>query len=318
MRLRIWWFCCCFALAGLSLGCSGLSPAGSVAAGGSGSGEWASIAQAPGAPGAVNYTTPDAATTSIARRASSAVAASVAAPVEDPPQPTSPPPAVRSVVVTQTPPTQPAPAQPVESTPDFSFRFSVGDEVDVSLWREKELSATHTVLRDGTISPPLLDPVRVEGLTIRELRGELIPRYKKYIKDPRVSVRVVSVHSSRIFVLGEVRDPAAVLATGRMSMMQALAQSGGFEMATADRARIRIVRPVRGGKPRVFTVNADAVIAGTQRDVMLQPGDVVFVPTTGLGDWSRRLTQLFGPVGTMLGSVGSVAATVVAIESLNN
>ena len=150
------------------------------------------------------------------------------------------------------------------------------------------------------------------------MRSTLFPLYKKYLKDPRISVRVVNVHSSRIFVLGEVTDPAAVVAVGRTTLLQAIAQAGGFSMENADRERIRIVRPTAGGTARVMTVNAAQILAGRQRDVGLMPGDVVFVPPTGLTNWSRRLTQLFGPIGTMLGSVGSVAATVVAIESLND
>ena len=67
-----------------------------------------------------------------------------------------------------------------------------------------------------------------------------------------------------------------------------------------------------------MTVNVAQILAGQQRDIGLRPGDVVFVPPTGLTNWSRHLTQLFGPIGTMLGSVGSVAATVVAIQSLND
>lgn len=299
MRLRFSVLCACLLLSGLALGCTAASPAGSA-----GSGEWTSIAQAPGAPRA-GFTTPQGGSDSIASPAG-----------RPQPAPAAPPPVQPTV---RPAPAQPGPARPGAPQPpaDFTFRFSVGDEVDVSIWREKELSATHRVLHDGTIAPPLLDPVRIEGMTIREVRSELLPKYKKYIKDPRISVRVVNVHSSRVFVLGEVAEAQAVVATGRMSALQAIAQAGGFEMEHADRERIRVVRVV-GGKARVITVNADNVIAGRQRDVSLRPGDVVFVPTTGLSDWSRRLSQQLEPIATFLGSIGSIATTALAIDSLNN
>ncbi|MDJ0521060.1 MAG: polysaccharide biosynthesis/export family protein [Planctomycetota bacterium] len=310
MRQHIATLVLVLACMGLVLGCTAAAP-------GPAGGEWTSIAQAPGAPGA-NFTTPRQAATSIARPAPTQPAAAAPAPQEQP-APEMPAPELPPAV--ETPPSmEPAtPAQPVQAeAEDFTFRFSVGDEVDVRIWREDDLSAVHRVLPDGTISPPLLDPVRIEGMTIREVRSELLPRYKRYIKDPRISVRVTSVHSSRVFVLGEVTEPAAVLATGRVSLLAAISQAGGFAMETADRQRVRIVRPTRNGRARVITVNVDQIVAGRASDVPLRSGDVVFVPTTGLSDWSRRLSQLFGPIGTMLGSVGSVAATVVAIESLND
>lgn len=208
-------------------------------------------------------------------------------------------------------------APPNASAQDFGFRFRVGDEVGIDVWQEKDLSVVQRVLRDGTIAPPLLDPMPAAGRSVRELRADLLQRYAAYLREPRITVRVVSVQSDRVFVLGEVRTPSAVAAVGHTTLLQGIAQAGGFTQDVADRTRIRVVRPApAGGRPQVMTVDADAVLAGRARDIALQPGDVVYVPTTGLADWSRHLTQAFAPVATLLGSAGSVATTALAIREL--
>jgi polysaccharide export outer membrane protein len=194
------------------------------------------------------------------------------------------------------------------------FRFEVGDEVEVSVWQEKELTTTHRVLRDGTVPARAVGPVRVVGRTIDEVHTELEARYAKFLVEPRVSIKVVSVHAERAFILGEVAKPAAITLGGRMTLMQGIALAGGLG-GGADLQTIRVVRSRAGMQPRVFTVNADAMMKGQARSFLLQPGDVVFVHPTGLADWSRRMTLILSPISTALGGLGSIAtAAAVAIN----
>jgi polysaccharide export outer membrane protein len=223
------------------------------------------------------------------------------------------------------PQASPAPAPALATTASatggarpFSFRFQVGDEVGIDVWQEKDLSVVQRVLRDGTIAPPLLDPLPVTGHTVSEVRTELLARYREYLREPRITVRVVSVQSDRVFVLGEVRTPSAVTSVGDTTLLQAVAQAGGFVSEAADLQRVRVVRPSpTGTPPRVMTVNARTILAGRAGNPRLQPGDIVFVPPTGLADWSRSFTQAISPIAALLGAAGSVGTTALAIDSLN-
>jgi polysaccharide biosynthesis/export protein len=192
------------------------------------------------------------------------------------------------------------------------FRFGVGDEVAVSVWKEPELSTSQRILADGTISPPLLRPTPVLGTSVEELQARLTDAYREYLKEPKVSVRVVSIHADRVFVLGEVKTPQAVSVVGPTTVVQAIVMSGGFLEEFADKRRVQVLRVGPDGRPAATFVNADAVLAGCAHDVPIQRGDVVFVPARGVTEFSRTVGQALAPLGTAIGAGTSVAALIVA------
>jgi len=213
------------------------------------------------------------------------------------------------------------PGQPPAGTPTVAstrpaiaptFRFEVGDEVEIDIWQEADLKSSQRILADGTITPPLLKTTKVVGLTIDEVQERLNVAYAEFLKFPKVAVRVMSVYSDRVFVLGEVQSAEAVTLVGPMTALQAIAQAGGFEMEFANRRQIRVIRRGPNGQPVVLTVDAVAVVAGQQLDVPLQRGDVVFVPTTGLANWSRSATQALSPIAGIVGIAGGVATVFLA------
>ncbi len=208
-----------------------------------------------------------------------------------------------------------AEAKPAQLPPkEFVFRLEVGDELEIKVWQEPELTSQQRILRDGTISPALLKPMKAVGKSIHELHDELTLAYREYINDPRVSVRMVDVYRDRVFFLGEVKTPSAHQIIGPTTLLQGVALAGGFNEGLADKATVRIVRTQRDGRSRVFTVNTDRIMRGNGRRVMLEPGDIVYVHPTGLTDWSRRFTQLLSPLGDLLGTAASAAAIAVAIN----
>jgi len=208
---------------------------------------------------------------------------------------------------------RPCPPTSVAQAPKpFVYRLGIGDELSVSIWQEKDVSADQRVLPDGTISPPMLATVYVAGRTIDETRQVLIERYKEYFKEPLVSVRVTSIHSDRVFVLGEVQDPAAVELVGPTTLTQSIAQAGGFEEEFANKSEVRIVRKGPGDQPYVQVVNLDAVLAGRAEDPSMRRGDVVWVPARGVTNFNRDLGQALAPFSIALGVVGASAAIITA------
>ncbi|MCC7138498.1 MAG: polysaccharide export protein [Planctomycetes bacterium] len=201
------------------------------------------------------------------------------------------------------------PARPVARV---RYRFDVGDEIAVAVWKEPELATQQRILADGTISPPLLRPTTVVGLTVEELQSRLTKDYAEYLVEPKVSVRVVSIHADRVFVLGEVKDPQAVTLTGPTTLLAAVAQAGGFVEEAADKTSVLIIRKGADGRPEATAVNLKAILAGHDVDASLQRGDIVFVPARGVTEWARTVGQALSPLSTALGTASSVAALMVA------
>lgn len=206
-------------------------------------------------------------------------------------------------------------ARPV--TP-VQFRFDVGDELATAVWTEPELSSQQRLLADGTISPPLLKPQRVVGLTVEEVQARLTAAYREYLKEPKVSVRVVSIHGDRVFVLGEVRTPQSVSLVGPITVVQSIAAAGGFAEEFADKQRVQVLRVGPDGTPTPVFVNARAVLAGVERDLPLQRGDIVYVPAKGVTEFARTVGQALSPITTAIGSVSNVGALIIAGQNAGN
>jgi polysaccharide export outer membrane protein len=73
------------------------------------------------------------------------------------------------------------------------YQINVGDEVTVESTTDRELRRTLVVLPDGTITLPLVGPVRAAGLTVEQLRGQLEDDFKKFYKVPAITVTPVKV-----------------------------------------------------------------------------------------------------------------------------
>jgi len=166
-----------------------------------------------------------------------------------------------------------------QEEPESTFRIGREDVLDISVWRDPDLSRTLPVRPDGMISLPLLGDVQAEGQTPDELAQKLRQGLAPYIQDPRVSVIVREVNSTRVYVTGEVAQPGAYALRGRMSLVQVIALAGGFS-DFADRDGIRIIRAGEQGEGRIMRVRYSDLLRedAERRGLHLRPGDTVVVP----------------------------------------
>jgi polysaccharide biosynthesis/export protein len=156
--------------------------------------------------------------------------------------------------------------------PIQEFRLAKEDVVEVSVWKEAELSRTVPVRPDGKISLPLVGDVQAEGMTPSQLEQDLQKRLASLVRDPRVTVIVHDVNGSRVYVTGMVTHPGAFLLRGPMDVLQALAMAGGLA-EFADRGEITVLHA--DGTRHV--VDYDDLVTGKTRR-QLAAGDTVVVP----------------------------------------
>lgn len=153
------------------------------------------------------------------------------------------------------------------------------DVLEVSVWKQSEISRTVPVLPDGTISLPLIGQVTASGLTSGKLRDVIAARLKKYIADPRVNVIVEKVNSQAFNILGKVLKPGSYGLGKPTTILDAIALAGGFQ-DFAKVNKIYILRRMPDGSQKMLRFNYKAVIKGRKIDenVRLEPGDTVVVP----------------------------------------
>jgi polysaccharide biosynthesis/export protein len=172
-----------------------------------------------------------------------------------------------------------APAPAMQSAaPDANYVIGADDVLDISVWKEPDVSRVVPVRPDGKISLPLVSDVQAAGLTPTQLADTLTERFKKYLNDPQVTVIVSQINSRRVYVVGEVTHPGAFPLLPDMTVLQALADAGGFT-PFANTKKVHIVRTV-DGKQSEFPFEYREVLDGSKssENIKLIPGDEIVVP----------------------------------------
>lgn len=161
---------------------------------------------------------------------------------------------------------------------DPTYVIAAEDVLNISVWKDPELTQTVPVRPDGKISMPLLNDVQAAGLTPDELKSQITEGLKKFMTDPIVTVIVTQINSQRIYVTGEVLRPGAVELLPGMTILQALSSAGGFTNF-ANTRKIYMFRMVNG-KQVNFPFDYKDVIHGKKSDenAVLQAGDTIVVP----------------------------------------
>jgi polysaccharide biosynthesis/export protein len=164
------------------------------------------------------------------------------------------------------------------ATTDPNYVIGDQDVLDVSVWKEPEVSRVVPVRPDGKISLPLLNDVQAAGMTPAQLAAEITESLKKYVTTPQVTVIVTTINSQRFYILGEVTRPGAFPMLPGTTVMQALSSAGGFT-AFAKTKNIYVLRTENGKKVK-YPFNYKQAISGknSDQDIPLKPGDTIVVP----------------------------------------
>ena len=158
------------------------------------------------------------------------------------------------------------------------------DLLDITVWRNPDLSRQVQVRPDGRISMPIIRDVVAVGKTPTKLAEEMMNRLKEYVQNPVVAVTLKEVNSSNIFLLGEVANPGKYPLKSKTTLLQGITIAGGFK-ETAARNQIVIFRftEVAPGLKR-FTASYDDIVlrSGIADNFELKPGDTLVVPSESM------------------------------------
>ena len=182
-----------------------------------------------------------------------------------------------------TPPNLPIIAAPTPTpvmTPlDLASAYQIGaeDVLEISVWKNPELSRTVPVRPDGKVSLPLVNDIQASGLTPIDLRDQVTAKLSEYIPAPEVSVIVREVHSRKVTVTGAVKLPGRYEMKSAMTVLEVIALAQGLtDFASKDRI---VVLRQNGQKTERIPFNYRKISDSAQQDnFLVRPGDIVFVP----------------------------------------
>ena len=159
--------------------------------------------------------------------------------------------------------------------------YVVGPEdiLDISVWKNADLSRIVTVRPDGMISLPLIGDVKASGLSPEQLKAAIEKKLREYSETAIVSVIVQTVNSYKVFVLGEVRTPGVQSYKTNTTVLQAITLAGGFTEYASKNSLVLIRKSKDGSEEKIKLRFKDLISPDKDnKNMILKPGDTLFVP----------------------------------------
>jgi polysaccharide biosynthesis/export protein len=173
------------------------------------------------------------------------------------------------------------PAPPASSLPSAEYRIGPGDNLNIFVWRNPELTVNVPVRPDGRVSIPLVEDVVAIGKTPTALARDYEQRLSKYIKEPLVTVIVtgfVGPIPDEIRVIGEAAQPRSLPYRADMTVLDAMIAVGGLTRYAAGNDSL-IIRTTNGVQTSYAVHLSDLIKDGDiASNVVLQPGDILIIP----------------------------------------
>ena len=167
-----------------------------------------------------------------------------------------------------------------------SSEYIIGaeDVLEITVWRNVDLSKIAQVRPDGRISMPIIRDIMAVGKTPSQLAEEMTNKLKEYVQNPVVAVSVKEVNSSNIFVLGEVAKPGKYPLKSKTTLLQGITIAGGFTPIAARNQMVifRFTESSTGMKRLTASYDDIVLRGGITENFELKSGDTVVVPSEAM------------------------------------
>ena len=159
-----------------------------------------------------------------------------------------------------------------------AYHIGSGDVIEISVWKDPELSRNLVVPPDGIISFPLIGSINMADITVPELRKIVTQKLSEFIPDATVTVMLVEINSLKAYVIGKVNNPGEFPINLQTNVMQILSMAEGLN-PFASRGNIKIIRQ-QDNKIIKIPFDYGQVEKGKnlEQNIILKAGDVVVVP----------------------------------------
>ena len=204
-----------------------------------------------------------------------------------------------------------------------SYVLGAEDQITVRVFAADDIPDKPAQIdNDGTVTLPMIGQVHAAGLTVEQLQANLVIAYKKYFKDPQVTVQVNDFRSQPVSVAGNVTNPGVVQLRGNRNLMEVIGQAGGLRADAGD--SVLITRnlsqgpiPVSGaytdptGKYSIAHIDIRSIMSGKdpEGNIQIKPHDVITVPRA-------RMIYVLGNVGRPGGYVMTENETMSLTQAI--
>lgn len=173
------------------------------------------------------------------------------------------------------------------------YRITPGDVLEIAFPFVPELNQTVTVQPDGYVSLKEVSDMRLQGRTVAQVKADLLDAYGEFVRDPVLTVTLKEFQAPYFIAGGDITKPGRYELRGATTLTEALALAGG-PIRGANLSNVVIFRQSPNEQLEVKQVNVRSMYGkrDLSEDVLLRPGDMVFVPTGVLGKLAPMLDVL--------------------------
>ncbi|PYR77188.1 MAG: polysaccharide export protein [Acidobacteria bacterium] len=177
------------------------------------------------------------------------------------------------------------------------YRITPGDVLDITFPFVPELNQSVTVQPDGYVSLKELPDMRIQGRTMAQVKADLLEAYGQFVRDAVLTVTLKEFQQPSFIAGGDVIKPGRYELRGATTLTEALALAGGPARG-ANLGSVVLFRRAPGEQLETKQINVRHMYAkrDLSEDVLLRPGDILFVPRGVLGKLQPMLDLLRFPV----------------------
>jgi polysaccharide export outer membrane protein len=158
------------------------------------------------------------------------------------------------------------------------YLIKPGDTLNLIVLGETDLTRHVIVSPQGSITLPLINDVKVTGMTTMQAAQEIATQLKKFMKNPQVTVELLEAGKMQVTVSGEVKNPGVVALPYGARLIDSIMAAGGYT-PTADLSEVKVSRPGSESSATVdlskFLLSGDA-----STNITVSMGDTIFVPSS--------------------------------------
>ena len=172
------------------------------------------------------------------------------------------------------------PAPEVAAAADYNYKIGPGDNLNIVVWRNPELSMMVPVRPDGKVSAPLIDDLDAMDKNPTTLARDIEKELGKFIRDPVVTVIVtgfVGPYSEQVRVVGEAAKPQTLPYKQKMTALDVMIAVGGMT-EFADGNRASILRTSENNAQYSVRLKDLSKRGDVAANVEMKPGDILIIP----------------------------------------
>lgn len=173
-----------------------------------------------------------------------------------------------------------------EQKKNYVHTLQLGDRVRIAVYQEDDLLSNPRIDARSRVNLPLVGEVVIGGLTLAQAQKVIEDAYKdgRFLRNPQVTITVEEYAPREVSIQGAIRNAGRYVlpVESTLTVVELVTKAGGFTDIAKGTA-VTVTRLNADGSKQVFTVDVDSLIRGRRsaranEDILLQPGDIVYVP----------------------------------------